>query len=122
MPLRASASSSSRPVQVVTPPSTEDETDTDTETGSDAENDSDTETDSDKRVIDVPVEEPMAGNVWENTSYNTFSIGADGGVYAIKRYNYSYDDYENPENSVYTRSYYLCAWNADGSFQRETEL
>lgn len=111
MPIARSASS--RPVPAVTAPpaeTTETDADTDTELGS-----------ATGSVIDI-VEEPMPGYVWENTNYNEFSIGADGRIYAIKRYNYSYDDYENPENSVYIRRMYLSVWNADGSFQRETEL
>lgn len=125
MPIARSAAS--RPMPAATPPAettesetdteTDTEIDTETETGTDTEIGSDTEPD-----IDVPEKDPMTGSVWENTNYNNFSIGADGGIYAIKRYNYSYDDYENPENSVYTRRLYLSAWNADGSFKRETEL
>ena len=49
-------------------------------------------------------------------------MGADGRVYAIKRYNYYYEDYENPENNVNVRKQFLCAWNPDGSLLRETEL
>ncbi len=98
---------------------TENDTDADTETdtGSDTEPGTDAEAD-----VDVPAEEKLPGNVWENTRYNNFSVGADGGIYAIKRHNYNYEDYENPENSVYVRRQYLCAWNADGSFRQETEL
>lgn len=61
-------------------------------------------------------------NVWEYTGYRNFIIGADGAVYGIKMYNYSYYDYENPDNSINIRTNYLCAWNPDGSLKREVEL
>lgn len=108
----------SRPATMETTPSTDDADGvTDTETDPDTE--SGTGTDS---GVDVPADEPVNNNVWENSSYNMFKIGADGNIYGVKRHIYSYDDYENPENSIYTRTQYLCMWNADGSFQRETEL
>lgn len=136
MPLARSAVS--RPMPAVTASSTaapKDETDTNTETNSETETDTDADTDSDTdAAVDGTVEDaplapfdPLDGkddssNVWEYTNYNRYSIGGDGGIYAIKRYNYYYDDYVNPENSVSIRKQYLCAWNSDGSFRRETEL
>lgn len=125
MPMpRAVVTTSSGSIQIATSTvTTVDEADTGTEGDSEADNGSDSETDAeDKVVVDTPVEEPMPGNVWENTNYNNFTIGADGRIYAIKRHNYSYEDYENPENSVYTRTQYLCVWSDDGSLLRETEI
>lgn len=108
---------------------TEDEPEANTESGSDTEDSSDTESgssDSEGSVdgtIDIIDKFPgQNGNVWENSDYNNFVIGGDGGIYAIKHYYYSFDDYVNPENSTYIRKQYLSAWNSDGSIRRETEL
>lgn len=120
MPIPLSAVSSvTMPVApIVTEPSAN-ETDT-----SDAAEDADTDAGEDSgQDSDVPeVGEPITENVWENSYYNNFTMGADGRVYAIKRYNYYYEDYENPENNVNVRKQFLCAWNPDGSLLRETEL
>lgn len=73
--------------------------------------------------IDIDIDiDVNPNNVWEYTNYRDFIIGADGAVYAIKMYNYSYYDDMNPDNNVYIRTSYLCVWNLDGSFKREVEL
>lgn len=59
-------------------------------------------------------------NVWENTYYDRYTVGADGKVYAIK--NYYFEDYSDPENYISEQKTYICSWNGDGSFAWETEL
>ncbi len=56
-------------------------------------------------------------DIWENSSYNNFSFGGDGKIYAIRYYSYS--DYAN---EVYNQKYYVASWNTDGSYQWEKEL
>lgn len=114
-------------------PESEGETGTDSEGegGGDAEADSegegegdaatDPEGDAEGEISDdaFGVEEPdyVPQDIWENSSYNNFSFGADSKIYAVRYYSYS--DYAN---EIYTQKYYIASWNADGSFQWEKEL
>lgn len=134
-PLSAASSSFVPPTANVEAPDAE--TDTDAEADSSTETDTETEAGANKTEdgtavpdidVDIDVLEPMEpgtdDNIYisEHSNYNNFSIGADGSAYAIRRYYYYYEDYVNPENSVSFRKQYLCTWNTDGSFRKETEI
>lgn len=58
---------------------------------------------------------------WESMYFGSFSFG-EGGIYATKDYNYTYEDYDNPENSRYEQATYVCAWDYEGNYLWETQL
>lgn len=58
---------------------------------------------------------------WEYMYFGSFSFG-EGGIYATKDYNYTYEDYNNPENSKYEQATYVCAWDYEGNYLWETQL
>ena len=74
-------------------------------------------------VPDVGVDEEQGGNIWEYEYmyFGNFCFG-EGGLYATKDYNYTYEDYDNPENSRYEQATYICFWDYEGNYLWETQL
>lgn len=52
----------------------------------------------------------------ENTRYDNHTIGPDGKIYAVRSYNYQYEDYNDPEASIYVSKSFLTCWSADGGY------
>ena len=59
-------------------------------------------------------------NIWEYTGFSNYTLGVDGRIYAIK--NYTYNDYSDMENPIYTNETYVSSWNLDGTLAREIRL
>ncbi len=105
----------------------DDAADSEENTGSDDENDPEGDTGSgdgespeDEREPNAPDSDgeiPEGEEVWENSSYENYNIGADGNIYAIRRYYY-----ENYSTETYTQKDYITSWGMDGKLLRETEL
>lgn len=92
---------------------TEGDTEGEGGTEGDIEGEGDTEGDSEFSVPDTYMPE----DVWENSSYNTFTFGADGNIYAIRGYNY-----QNYNTGESIQEEYISSWKIDGSFQWESML
>lgn len=69
--------------------------------------------------VDIGIDMPVLEDEWEYTNYNNYTLGGDGGIYAIKNYNYERYSADSP---VSIRKNYLAVWNPDGTFRKETEL
>ncbi len=72
--------------------------------------------DGDAAVDDEYVEP----TVWENINYNSFSMMADGSIFAMK--NHYIEDNSDPENYVSHNTVSLCCWDPEGKLLWENSV
>ena len=59
------------------------------------------------------------GNVYESTSISGFSM-SEGRIFGQK--NYYFEDYRDPDNSIYKNELCICCWDLDGKMLWETPM
>lgn len=72
----------------------------------------------DAAVEDAPMAEAEV-TVWENSYYGNFVLNAEGDLYGIRTYS---RQESSAETYTSQNTYYLCRWDADGSFLWEKQL
>lgn len=82
-----------------------------------ASNETSNETSGDNSEGEADSAEQAADSFYEYTGYGNFVFSSTDGIYAVK--NYYMEDYSDPENPVYERSYFISSWGMDGSLRWE---
>lgn len=109
------------PVDAPEEPEEEGEAGAGTETGEAEEGDEATLPAEDD-MVDEPevVDDYYDNNVWEYTNYSSFSMMADGTIYARK--NHRMEDGSDPNNYISKNEISLCIWDAEGKLVQEVNM